>query len=222
VETLSLVKLSFLTKCRFFLEWLRVIAFYYKNIRFAITHIIFLLSYLFINPYRVSRCFMQRLGKEDVYTYGETPLTTLEVIAKSCQITTKDSVIELGCGRGLNLVWLNDFIGCQTWGVDFVPTFIKIARSILSVFRRPKILIEEKNYFDIDFSEATVVILLDPFLNEEELLKLRLKLEKLPKGARVFTSSFFFSDLDGFVVKEKVGLKFFWGKATGYLHLKRG
>ncbi len=61
---------------------------------------------------------------------AETPLTSLEVIARECQLSVRDVVFELGCGRGRTCFWLNQFIGCAVIGIDYVPAFIEKALKV--------------------------------------------------------------------------------------------
>ena len=89
-----------------------------------------LMSYLFQNPYKISKNFLIARHETEIYAYGETPLTSLEKIARSAKLTDRDVVLELGCGRGRTCFWLRSFIGCKVIGVDFIGTFIDKANQV--------------------------------------------------------------------------------------------
>src|SRR4051794_23547579 len=78
---------------------------YYRNLSFFKIDLLLKALYFFHTPYKVSKKFLQERGSTDLYLYGETPLTTMDSIAKECRILSKDIVYELGCGRGRSAFW---------------------------------------------------------------------------------------------------------------------
>lgn len=124
-EALVLIAIHLKVKCINLAEYLRVIFKYYRNRPFFKIDACLLLSYLFANPFRLSRKFLLQKGERDVYTYGETPLTTMDTIARTCGLAAKDVVFEMGCGRGRTCFWLNQFIGCRVIGIDYVPLSLR-------------------------------------------------------------------------------------------------
>src|SRR6188768_1089931 len=103
--------LSLKIKKQNFVEYLRVVSRYYSTPAFLKIDAALVLSYLFKHPFALSKRFLLEQGAQDVYTYGETPLTTLDMIARECRLSPKDVVFDLGCGRGRACFWLNAFIG---------------------------------------------------------------------------------------------------------------
>ena len=86
-EWFRLFGLSVKVKFENFLEYMKVIRRYYHNRDFRRADISLLSKYLFQNPFKMSSRFLQSKGFDEIYAYGETPLTTLEEIAK---ISSKD------------------------------------------------------------------------------------------------------------------------------------
>ena len=73
--------------------------------------------------------FLLERGEKNVDTFGETPLTTMDVISQECGIKSSDIFYELGSGRARTCFWLHAFIGCRVYGVEYLPAFVKIAQS---------------------------------------------------------------------------------------------
>ena len=78
---------------------------YWRDLQFAKIDLYLTMSYFFKSPYRISREFTN-----DEEPYGETPLHTMEVIAKAANLTKEDVVYELGFGRGRSCFWLSLFL----------------------------------------------------------------------------------------------------------------
>src|SRR5262245_59889016 len=129
-EFFNLLWLNLMVSLRNFVEWMKVIGKYYSNTSFLKADISLMLMYLFHNPFTISKRFLMKRGEENIYAYGETPLTTMEKIAHEIQITAQDCVFELGYGRGRTCFWLNSFIGCRVVGIEFIPDFIERANRI--------------------------------------------------------------------------------------------
>jgi ubiquinone/menaquinone biosynthesis C-methylase UbiE len=52
----------------------------------------------------------------------------IEVLADKVKVTSKDSVLDAGCGVGGSSVWLAQNIGCKVLGIDINHNFINIAK----------------------------------------------------------------------------------------------
>ena len=94
------------------------------------------LFYLFHNPYRVSRKFLQKRGEEDIYQYGETPLKTMSHICQEAGITKDDHLFELGCGRGLAAFFIRECFGCKVTAIEQIPIFVRIAKQLNKLLHR--------------------------------------------------------------------------------------
>ena len=58
------------------------------------------LRYLLDSPFQVSKRFLRKRKSDDLYLYGETPLTVLDRISGKAEINPGDHVFELGAGSG--------------------------------------------------------------------------------------------------------------------------
>jgi len=216
-EFFQLLWLNVVVTKRNFVEYIKVVFRYYSNFSFMKTDISLLTHYLFKNPFRMSKHFLVKKGEEEVYAYGETPLTTLEMIAKECAITPDDTVFELGSGRGRNCFWLHHFIGCKVVGIEWVPSFVRHANSV-----QKEISFRHEDMFESDLSGATVIYLYGTSLSDDKIKKLSQKLSSLPPGTRIITVSYPLSDYcpEGpFEVMRLFPAKFTWGKADVYLQV---
>lgn len=209
---------------RNFLEFARVVPRYYTNATFAKIDSFMLISYLFQNPFAISKRFLQKRGDQNVYAYGETPLTTLEEIAKECKITAKDTVFELGCGRGRACFWLNTFLGCKVVGIEYIPEFIERAEAIRNKFNVNNVEFRKQDMLQADLTGATVIYLYGTCLEETEIKKLIEKMKKLPSGTKIITISYPLTDYASeplFEVMKRFQARYPWGMADVYLQIRK-
>ena len=82
----------------------------WNGLKFAFLDLTFLVIYLFFNPYKISKKFLLSKKKKNIHIYGETPISTIAKIAKECEISSKDHIIELGSGRGRCCFWFSTFL----------------------------------------------------------------------------------------------------------------
>jgi SAM-dependent methyltransferase len=189
-------------KLYLFCEQMAVIRRYYRFPRFAWIDFLLGAFYLFSNPFSICRRFCQRKGEDEVHTYGETPLTTWEQIAKKAGIGPEDVLLDLGCGRGRICFWSASVLGCRAIGVDRVPRFIRTARLFDS--KRVRFVCSEIE--DAPFEEATIVYYYALFHTHP--------LGKLPDGMRVLSvSEPLFPDADSLG-----SFSFPWGEGEVFLN----
>jgi len=142
--------------------------------------------------------------------YGETPLATLDKIAREFRILSKDTVLELGCGTGRTCLWLRSFVGCRVIGVDHARALIQKAQSLGSSveFRCEDILKTELNANILYFYGTSFP---DDFIR---------KLTKRITDQKVITVSFPLRDYDKrFRVEKIIKGSFPWGKTEIYLNV---
>lgn len=203
-------------------EYLKVIKKYYTNFTFLKSDVALQMIYLFDNPFSISKRFLIKRGDEEVYAYGETPLTSLEAIAEECQIKPSDVVFELGCGRGRTCFWLRSLIGCSTVGIDYIPAFIERADRIVSKLKLDRMTFRNEDFIDSDFSGGSVFYLYGTCLDDAFIENLVLKLSKLPSGTKIITVSYPLTDYDStnaFEVMKRFPVTFNWGVGDVFLHL---
>lgn len=207
-----------------FIEYLRVVVRYYPHFSFAKIDLTLLLSYLFSNPFRISKRFLSSRGAKEVYTYGETPLTTLDHISHNFGITARDVVFELGCGRGRTCFWLNQWLGCTVVGIDYVPDFIDKAQKIKERFHLQHISFRLEDLFQANLKGATVIYLYGTCFSAAEIDILIDRLSELPKGTKVITVSYALTEFQPaapFRVIKQMTASFTWGKTDVYLQVKK-
>lgn len=199
------------TKARLFnaRDFVRTVWKYWRNFSFAKIDAKLLCSYFWKSPYAIGR-------EETGEFYGETPLVTMDKIAKEAGILPGDVVYELGCGRGRSCFWLACFRGCRVVGVEYNRVFVEKARKI----ECPRVQFVEGDYLQTDLREATVVYLYGTLLGEREIFELCQSLKKVKKGTRVVSISYPLQEYCGeplFRVVREFEVEFQWGRTEAYL-----
>lgn len=169
------------------------------------------LFYLWMSPYSISKRFLKKRGEENIYSYGETPLTTLDLIAKECRILSKDHVFELGCGRGRSVFWLHAFIGCRVTGIDVIPTFIERAMRIKQHLRAPLIDFKNEDMRKTNFDSATVIYFYG--------IKLQQTFSQVKTGTKIITVSAPLTG-EGLRLEKQFKAQFPWGVADVFLNVR--
>lgn len=218
-QWLSLQRLSIAVRCKRLAEYLESVYRYYGNAEFRKVDLALVANYLFDNPYAEARRFALLQGDENIYTYGETPLTTLETIVNKCGITASDVVFELGCGRGRSCFWLHSFIKCGVVGIEYNPRFCGKAQSIVRKFSMLNLDFRCEDFLTSDFTGATVIYLYGSCLSDHFLFELTDKLKVLPVGSKLITVSYPLTDYTYeplFELIEAFEVPFTWGRASVY------
>lgn len=172
-------------------------------------------SYLGRNPYTITKRYLKRLGEEDVYQYGETPLLTMHRIAKSAQIQPTDHVFDLGCGRGRACLFLHHFYRCKVTGVDWIEEFVEKGNRVAQKYKMG-VDFQRSNFMDIDFSEADVIYLYGTCLLDGQIRSL---CEKIKKGTKVISVSYPLSDYSQkFTCTRRLLASYPWGKTEVYIN----
>lgn len=177
-------------------------------------------AYRFLNPYRICKTFMQQRGEEQVDVYGETPLPVYAQIAKACTLSSSDTFVELGCGRGRGVFFLNTLTGCQAIGIDWVPHFIHIAEAIARGGSHG-VFFQCEDLLNADLSKATAIYLYGTCLSEEEILSLIDRFKGLSQTVKIVTVSYPLSDYSSyFSTLQQFTARFPWGTTDVYLQQK--
>ncbi|MCC5832832.1 MAG: class I SAM-dependent methyltransferase [Chlamydiales bacterium] len=202
-------------------EGFRSLLRYYRNLPFLLNDLLLASHYLFRNPHRESKRFMKERGEKNIYTYGETPLTTLDWIMRRCGILSKDVLYEVGCGSGRTIFWLHHFVKCRVVGIDYQPTFIDRANRIKEWLRLDQTEFLLQDMLETNFRKATAVYLYGTCLGEEAIERLAARFEEMKSGAKVITVSYPLTDYsDAFTLAKQFTARFPWGKAEVYLSIK--
>ncbi|MBS0629063.1 MAG: class I SAM-dependent methyltransferase [Verrucomicrobia bacterium] len=186
-------------------EWLeqrRVAKVFYHNDRFKERDLALLCEYRSKNPYQISKEFLK------THCYGETPLTSVAHIVKECGLSSADTLIEMGAGRGRASLFLAEYVGCRVIAYEQIPAFVEKFPS------SPNIKILSQDMFSGDFSKGTAIYLYGTMLTDQEIQKL---CTLFPPKVKIITVSYPLSDYsDHYVVKKVFTVKFPWGKTEGY------
>ncbi len=223
-ETRELLALNILVKGRNLVEYLRVFYRYYRNVSFAKVDLTLLFQYCIKGPFAYSKEHLQQAGAEEIYAFGETPLTTLERIAEEASLTSSDTVIELGCGRARTCFWLQKFIGCEVVGIDFVPAFIEKANRTRSICAVDRIAFRCEDILTTDLSSGTVIYLYGTSYSADFIKALIERLRDLPSGTRIITVSYPLTDYTSeplFEVMKVFSARYTWGAADVYIQYLR-
>lgn len=216
-EALTLLFINIKVKFVNLVEFMRVAVNYYPNFNFCKIDLTLLGSYFLANPFGISKRFLVQKGERDVYTYGETPLTTLDLIAHAAQLTERDVVFEMGCGRGRTCFWLNQFIGCRVVGIDFVPEFIEKGNKVKERFQVEGVTFVRDDLFHANLRGSTVIYLYGTCFSAVSIDLLIANFSKLPPGTKIITVSYALTDFQPFApfqVVKQFPASFTWGQTT--------
>jgi SAM-dependent methyltransferase len=223
-EYLTLLSVNLVVKVKNLREYVKVIYRYYRKLSYAVVDSSLLLMYLFDNPFTVSRRYFSCRSDSEEYIYGETPLTTLEIISKEARIHSQDLVIELGCGRGRTCFWLQKFTGCRVVGLDMVPDFILRAKRIQHKLKITHLEFKQENFLLADLTKASVIYLYGTCLEDQTIKRLIEQLKQLAPGTRIITISYPLTDYTEepiFEIMKRFSAPFTWGKADVYIQIKK-
>jgi len=130
----------------------------------------------------------QENGNGDV-PYVPTPPEVVETMLKLGDVKKGDVVYDLGCGDGRIVIMAAQKFDARGTGVDLNPERIKEAEeNARKAGVSDRVRFIEKNLFDVDIHDATVVTL---YLLPDVNLKLRPKLlRELKVGTRILSHQF--------------------------------
>jgi SAM-dependent methyltransferase len=145
------------------------------------------------------------LAQVNLTTGDGTPVRTIEVpfvvtpndivttMLDLAEVTSKDTVFDLGCGDGRIVIAAAKQRGARGVGVEIDEKLVETARvDAVRAGVADRVRIDQGDLFEMDFRGATVVIL---YLSESINLRLWLKFVKeLEPGARIVSHKFMMGD----------------------------
>lgn len=219
-EFLYLIWINLTVTIKEIIEFVFIAVRYYSNWTFCKVDCALGWLYLFDNPFAISKKFMQEKGAEQIYVYGETPLTTWETIAKHCKISEKDTLIELGCGRGRVCFWSRLFLGCKVVGIEQIAPFVERAQAVAQRFKISNIEFRCEDFLKSNLSGATVIYIYGSCMQDQEIENLAKKISSLPMGTKVISVSYPLSDYsNSFELMNSFPAQFTWGTGDVYLQV---
>lgn len=196
-------------------EYARVVLRYYRYPKFRQNDIKLLTNYWGRSPFKISKEFCAKRGDADIYVYGETPLTTWELISDKARILKDDVVFDLGAGRGRGCLWLNGVLGCTAIGIEEIPEFVE--KACLIAKGQSGLEFRQGDLGETDLSRGTVFYLYGNFLSDEKIKQLA---QKVPRGTKMISVSFPMSDYNArFKTLSSFKAPFPWGLADVYLSI---
>ncbi len=193
---------------------------YYGNEQFAALDRALLTAYIFKNPYVISKKYLKNRQAKELHTYGETPLTTYETIAREVDIQPTDTFLELGSGRGRGALFLHHFYKCQVIGIERIPQFVKLARHLSQKYEQNGATFICGDMLQVNIpQEVNIVYLYGSSLADSEIIQLVSRLKTLPSGTKVVTVSYPLTDYDNeaFTLEKTFPVSFPWGETEAYL-----
>ena len=192
---------------------------FYSDKNFAEQDKTLLNAYLFRNPYKISKSYLRKRAEKDLYTYGETPLTTYKKLANEVSLSIKDVFLELGSGRGRGAFFINNFYLCEVIGIERIPQFVKLSTFIVEKYQKKSIRFICGDMTKLQAPKASVVYLYGLSLNDLEISKIIDQVKNLPKGTRVITISYPLTDysVNSFELMKKFSVDFNWGQTDAYI-----
>ena len=204
-------------------QWLRELRRYGGRPRFLFPWLWLKLCYLLDSPYAVSRRYQRRIKAEDLHVYGETPLTSLELIAEKSAVTASDHVFELGAGSGFTTLWLFGVKGCRVTAIEQVPVF---CWRLLRTIRRMGITaidVRCADYCQTSLAEASIIYLYGSNLDDLAVTELAGHLAMLPVGVKIITVSYAlqpYLQTPAFNVTDQFTVPFAWGEAEVFIQVR--
>lgn len=221
-EIVKLVGLKLYVSAKNLVENIRVLFHFWRVPKFLYVDFGLFLTYLFDNPFKISKRFLLEKGEENLHQYGETPLTTLEKVMAKAGVTNKDTVYELGSGRGRTSFWLSQYLGCNTVGIEQVPEFVERAERLVRRCNLSNVKFIQEDFCKASYEGATVVYLYGTCLEDDVIRQLAARLAKLPSGTKIITVSYPLTDYDttaSFELMNCFQQPFTWGNAEVFLHI---
>lgn len=213
----------YFVRFRFFLfsvsDFLQTACLFYSNKAFRSLDLDLLYQYVGVNPYRLCKNTLLEKGSDEPDAYGETPLASMQEIAKRAHITKDDTVFELGAGRGRCVFWLRLFTGAKVVGIDIVEPFIQIGESLAKKHKLDNVEFITADFLEADLSRGTKFYLHGTLMKDEEIVRLSDKLLQAPNLELVITVSFPLGDFakDKWEVIDTFPAQMSWGKADVYI-----
>jgi SAM-dependent methyltransferase len=222
-EFRELLWINLKVKARNFWDYLKVVQRYYWDWTFFKTDTALLIKYIARGPFAVSKQYLHEQGETEVYTYGETPLHTLEKILDIAEVGPQDTYLEAGCGRGRGCFWVHRFRGCHATGIDIVPAFIEKATQIRDWYDISGVKFRQQDMLEADFSSASVIYMYGICFDRPFIKKFVERMEGLPRGTKIITVSYPLTDYTDkplFEVMKVFPASFTWGMADVYVQYK--
>ncbi len=172
------------------------------------------------NPYRVCRKFFEAQGVEDPHVYGDTPMTTLYRLAGLSGLNAKDCAVDLGCGTGRGVFFLQALFNCRAIGIDLVPIFIETASAIAREISNDHVTFLNGDIAHFSIKEGSWIYF-DATLSSESFLKSVVdNLSECLPGTKILSVNADLRQYGDFDLVDIFQARYFWGEADVYYFQK--
>jgi len=180
--------------------------------------------YVLRSPYRISRRFIRSNGGSLNFTFGDTPLSTLERICCQAGIPEGMVIFDVGCGWGRSTYFLHAY--CKAYrsiGIDIIPTYIKKAEKIREWLGLNYMVFLKADIRKVDYSDADVIYMYGTCF-EKELVREMVAVweDSLADGTMLISASQSlcpYSTLNRIQLKECVWIEYSWGDCPVFFHI---
>jgi SAM-dependent methyltransferase len=163
---------------------------------------------------------ISRIASKDELVYGEIPYFSFEKALELIPIKTTDTFMDLGCGKGKLVFYMNNIFKIKSIGVDLVPMYIKYAASLSKRLKLKNIQFENKNILNCDLSQGTIFLITWTCFSDQSRKSLIEKMQKeISPGSHIITT---FNPIEenNFKLIKYIRVPFSWGKGYLYIHKK--
>ncbi len=206
-------------------EFLIVVKRYYFSLSFWRVDFKYMRRYLLVPAHITSQRYLKEKGLSGTYTYGATPLSSLEVIARRCRLGKDDTIYDLGCGPGKTCFFLNALLGARVVGIDIVPGFIQAGNEIKDELGVERVNFLQADFLEINYEDADALYLFGTTWSVDLMQALIKIFERdLIEGALVITIKhdlFKYSPRAEFVLEDQFDVNFHWGKDPVFVHRRK-
>lgn len=186
---------------------------YLKNWNLFLSQFITCALYFFRSPYRMI--------DKSTNPYGETPYFTLDHIAKNFGILSTDRILDMGCGRGLGVLFWNQRIKAESYGIDNYAPFIQRATWLKNLLSLDRVHFIIEDFFSFPLDQMTVIYLYGTCLSDEAIEKMIQRFAQLSTETKIITVSYPLSDFSSqFATEKEINGIFPWGRSPIYLNRK--
>lgn len=198
--------------------------YYVRYPRFFCAEILLFCVYFWESCYRIARLYDEKGG--EVGPYGEMDLSQFAYMMKMFQISSENTFVDLGFGRGRVVFFAQLVLGHRAvFGVEKISVFVKRAQKIGKALG-----LNEKMFAEKDFTRCSSEELLDKIPKEKKVClymynltcpeEKLLFLKGLPEGSLLITISEAIS-LPCFSPVQSVNIQSPWGETEAFLQEKQ-
>jgi hypothetical protein len=212
---------TFLLACRvrlynFFKSCQNFFSYYLWHPKFLAADLSLVFQYFFKSPYTLVREYDTEHPSDPLGPYGETDFQVFDTIFTAFDISSKDSVADLGSGRG-RLAFFLKLVRHQRRVVAYekLPIFVQRAKRVQKMLGIHELSFHEEDWHTANLDNVDVIY----YYNLPPGLESAKKLASLSPSTKIITiGSWLEDELPGaFNLEKKIPVRFIWGTTEAYL-----